>query len=332
MKIQTVLRDDGEDRTYTRISNALLQHPEIADDTLGMLCRLLSRPKNWEISIEGLIATSRGGKTKIRRQVEEARRLGFMLRHVQRDEAGKIERYVYFVSDNPAKLAEIKPLSGFQEAGKQEAAQQEAGEQEAGNQPQQRKESNKGKKEQTSCSSSDEHLRPEGVVEEETAAKAPTHASSSEPKAKRGKTVGSAAFDSFWNAYRSHSTRGVGSKQQAWTAFQKLSAEERAQATIMAPFYFRQCREDVGWRDRGGRPPVDACRYLTRKLFADVAETRAAARAGQPDDDTDQQVKIARIAKGGNWSFANAVGWRIWTDIPQKIRDIIDREMEGAPA
>ena len=149
VKIQTVFRDDGEDRSYTKLSNALLQHPTIADDTLGMLCRLMSRPRDWEISIEGLIASGKSGKARVRRQVEEARLLGFMARHVERDSKGKVLKYVYMVSDNPKKLTVPGPLSENQEVDAHPLSDyQEAGQQEVGNQPQQRKDLNKGKIEQ----------------------------------------------------------------------------------------------------------------------------------------------------------------------------------------
>ena len=168
---QTIFRSDGEDRSYTRISNVLLQHKDISDDTGFMLCRLLSRPKDWTISIEGLIATSKSGKHRVNRQVAEAMKLGFMRKDVLRKVDGTVKQIVYTVSDNPAKLAEINPLPDFQEVADHPLSDyQEPDKQEVDNPPQQRKEVTKDrnykKESMRSTSSCDDAADQEGFSKE----------------------------------------------------------------------------------------------------------------------------------------------------------------------
>jgi len=77
-----------------------------------MLCDLLSRPKDWEISVEGIRATTKvGGKGKpaVGRQkawrvVREAMNAGYMAHTVKRSKDGKIRAVVYVVTDDPTTL------------------------------------------------------------------------------------------------------------------------------------------------------------------------------------------------------------------------------------
>jgi hypothetical protein len=111
-KPKTVFRTDGKNRSYTNIANTLLQDQAIGWDVRGMLCDLLSRPNNWEISVSGLIAMTRiGGKPSVGkalvwRLVKDALAAGYMAKTIERRKDGTIAAFVYVVSDDPTFLRE----------------------------------------------------------------------------------------------------------------------------------------------------------------------------------------------------------------------------------
>ena len=148
-KFQTVFRTDGSNRSFTQVSNVVAQHPSMRRDVKGLLLELLSRPKDWDISIEGLVATGVEGRDCVYRQVKDAVALGFMRKHELRRADGTTIKVIYWVSDSPERLAEMRlpdfpevddqRLPGFPETAKPETA----------NPTQQRKESTKDRKEET---------------------------------------------------------------------------------------------------------------------------------------------------------------------------------------
>lgn len=111
-KPKTVFRTDGKNRSYTNIANTLLQDQTIGWDVRGMLCDLLSRPSNWEISAAGLIAMTRVdgkpsvGKALVWRLIKDALSAGYMAKTVERRKDGTIAAFIYIVSDDPAFLRE----------------------------------------------------------------------------------------------------------------------------------------------------------------------------------------------------------------------------------
>jgi hypothetical protein len=120
---QSVFRSDGADYAYTLVSNRLLQDSGIDWETRGMIADLLSRPKDWDISVMGLVAMANGltKKAKIYRMINAAMASGYIRRFTKRGADGRVAGYTYVVSDNPSRLA---LLSDFQETAKQEAEKQ----------------------------------------------------------------------------------------------------------------------------------------------------------------------------------------------------------------
>lgn len=116
-KTKTIFRTDGKNRSYTNISNKLLQDKSVGWDVRGMLCDLLSRPSDWEISVGGLIAMTKtdgkakAGKALVWRLVREAIEAGYMAKTVVRDESGRIAAVCYVVSDDPEYLREMAPAA-----------------------------------------------------------------------------------------------------------------------------------------------------------------------------------------------------------------------------
>ncbi|MGA7329451.1 MAG: hypothetical protein WBX25_34460 [Rhodomicrobium sp.] len=105
--MRTVFRTDGQDRAYTRLSNKLLQNNALSWDTRGMLCDILSRNQNWEITPSGLSAMGGCGRDKVYRLIKEATAEGFMRMDEKRNELGHRIQTAYVVSDDPAYLKQL---------------------------------------------------------------------------------------------------------------------------------------------------------------------------------------------------------------------------------
>jgi hypothetical protein len=144
---------DGSNRAYTKISNSLLQDTRVTHETKGLICELLSRPLDWEITVRGIMATGKSGRDKVYRMIDEAKTFGYLKPDRERRPDGKYEANRYIVTDlvwpeeahdlplpeNPE--VDERPLPGRPYPARPDTA----------NPPQQRKESNKEKKEQTNA-------------------------------------------------------------------------------------------------------------------------------------------------------------------------------------
>lgn len=87
---------------YTVIPNAILQDTTLSLEALGLLCSLLSRPANWEVSSE-LIEAERGvGRDKLRRMFRELRKAGYArLMPSRHTKTGALNGRGYEISDVP---------------------------------------------------------------------------------------------------------------------------------------------------------------------------------------------------------------------------------------
>jgi hypothetical protein len=153
-KPQSVYRAQGASCYFTTISNALLQDERLSHEAKGLLCELLSRPANWEITVRGIMKTGLAGREKVYRMLKEAENCGYIRSEGQeRDASGKMGRNRYVVADigaeilaeqrvspraeNPTTVEE--PCTGLPHAAEPHTA----------NPPQQKKESTKDRIEKT---------------------------------------------------------------------------------------------------------------------------------------------------------------------------------------
>lgn len=104
-RIQCIFRAHG-DRGYTKLRNAFLQDRNISDETRGLVARLLSLPDDWEVTVQSIIASGKAGRDKVYRMIKEAEEHGYIRPEQGRKVAGKFDRQVYLVSDDPAALIE----------------------------------------------------------------------------------------------------------------------------------------------------------------------------------------------------------------------------------
>lgn len=85
---------------YTVIDQAIFKDKTLSNKALGMLCRMLSLPNEWEFSVEGLAMLSTDGVSAVRSQLSELEEHGYLIRNYVRGE-GKYSGIEYIVSEVP---------------------------------------------------------------------------------------------------------------------------------------------------------------------------------------------------------------------------------------
>ena len=83
---------------YTVIDQSIFKDKTLSNKALGMLCRMLSLPNEWEFSVEGLATLSTDGVSAVRSQLSELEEHGYLTRNYVRGE-GKYSGIEYIVSE-----------------------------------------------------------------------------------------------------------------------------------------------------------------------------------------------------------------------------------------
>ncbi len=101
---QSIIRSNP-DTGFTKISNAFLQDKRISYETRGLIAELLSRPDDWEITVQSIVKSGPAGRDKVYRMLKEAEKFGNMgVRRDRRDD-GTLLKQRYVVSDDPRLVA-----------------------------------------------------------------------------------------------------------------------------------------------------------------------------------------------------------------------------------
>lgn len=273
MGVQTVFRIDGStNRAYTKICNHLLQDPRISHETKGLICELISRPLDWEITVKGIIKSGKSGRDKVYRMVKEAVKYGYIIDDQNRRGGGKFDKQNYIVTDDPetlemrykliaSSIRENAPLTENPEAvemaenkpfpEKPEAAdcgisplpeKPFTAKPFTANRTQQRKEDNKRKKETKSQTK---------ICDEASKQKKPKKYSYPE------------RFETFWRIYSRccKNRKSVpGTKREAFEEWKIMEAWELEAAEKGLKAYVASC-------DEAEQSLKHCCRYLTHKAW-----------------------------------------------------------------
>ncbi len=125
-RTRCIFRAHGE-RSYTKLCNGFLQDRRLSYETRGLIGHLLSLPDDWEVTVQSIIASGPAGRDKVYRMLKEAEDFGYIKPEQGRKTAGKFDRQLYLVTDNPTSLIEraaleiakiemgIDPLTDFPE-------------------------------------------------------------------------------------------------------------------------------------------------------------------------------------------------------------------------
>ncbi|WP_427043158.1 hypothetical protein HUW86_09540 [Fusobacterium sp. SB021] len=90
---------------YTSISNGFLQDNSLSFEARGLGASLLSRPDDWEINVNALMAEGNIGRDKVRKIINELIQAGYMYRSKNRT-SGKFAKSILFISDEKDYLFE----------------------------------------------------------------------------------------------------------------------------------------------------------------------------------------------------------------------------------
>ena len=91
---------------YTIMSNHHLIDPGLSFKAKGLMSYMLSRPDNWDFTIEGLAHQNKEGADAIARIIRELAERGYISRCRVRNQAGKFTDMEYKILECPAKAAE----------------------------------------------------------------------------------------------------------------------------------------------------------------------------------------------------------------------------------
>ncbi len=86
-----------KNRNYTVINSLFLRSMNLSLKAIGLLCKILSLPEDWDYSINGLIAICKDGKTAVRSAMKELEEWGYLKRtrlNPHETESGRFE-YIY---------------------------------------------------------------------------------------------------------------------------------------------------------------------------------------------------------------------------------------------
>lgn len=97
---------------FSVMNNDIFRDLELSHSAMGLLCKMLSLPPEWDYTVKGLVAISKDGRTAIRRQLTELETAGYLSRTQTRDSAGRMSKTLYIVRDYRQKPENLQKTSG----------------------------------------------------------------------------------------------------------------------------------------------------------------------------------------------------------------------------
>ena len=84
---------------FTVIRNAIFRDYTLSAKAVGVACKLLSLPPDWDYSIKGIAAMFNDGESSIRSALTELENAGYLRRERER-EGGKLGKSIYIITDS----------------------------------------------------------------------------------------------------------------------------------------------------------------------------------------------------------------------------------------
>lgn len=84
---------------FTVIRNAIFRDYTLSAKAVGVACKLLSLPLDWDYSIKGIAAMFNDGESSIRSALTELENAGYLRRERER-EGGKLGKSIYIITDS----------------------------------------------------------------------------------------------------------------------------------------------------------------------------------------------------------------------------------------
>lgn len=88
-------------RGYTVMSNYHLRDKRLSLKSVGLLSKMLSFNDGWRFSTRGLSAICKEGPDAILSALRELEETGYLIRHRERDEKGRLGNMVFEIYEEP---------------------------------------------------------------------------------------------------------------------------------------------------------------------------------------------------------------------------------------
>ena len=90
-----------KNKNYTCMSNHHLRDLRLSNKAVGLMCKMLSLPDNWDYSVMGLATICKDGKDSIIRQLKELEITGYLVRKNIKNEKGQFKEIEYTLYEKP---------------------------------------------------------------------------------------------------------------------------------------------------------------------------------------------------------------------------------------
>ena len=91
----------NKNENYTVMSNYHLNEKDMSIKAKGLLSIMLSLPKDWDYSINGLVKLSKDGKDSVISALNELEKFGYLIRTRSINEKGQFDGYDYDIYEKP---------------------------------------------------------------------------------------------------------------------------------------------------------------------------------------------------------------------------------------
>ena len=100
----------AKNTNYTVMSNYHLRNRELSLKAKGLLSQMLSLPKKWDYTLQGLAYINREQIDAIRQAVHELERTGYIARTRERDSRGRLRGAEYTIYEQPQSVSALPAL------------------------------------------------------------------------------------------------------------------------------------------------------------------------------------------------------------------------------
>ena len=94
-----------KNKNYTVMANYHLKDARLSLKAKGLLSLMLSLPDNWDYSLNGLVRICKEEYASISSGVKELENAGYIVRHQERDDKGRMSNNVYTIYEKPVDAA-----------------------------------------------------------------------------------------------------------------------------------------------------------------------------------------------------------------------------------
>ena len=80
---------------YTCMSNYHMRDKRLSNKAIGLMCKMLSLPEDWDYSVSGLVFICKDGRDSINSALRELEEVGYLVRTPVKDEKNRFAGYDY---------------------------------------------------------------------------------------------------------------------------------------------------------------------------------------------------------------------------------------------